>query len=73
MALGAHIHPYSYMYYAPHRDGVLQKVQVLLIPMGEGTSKAAKAVCVEPVVVILQEFSLIVSEVALLPSHENVS
>ena len=23
MALGAHMHPYSYMYYAPHRDGVL--------------------------------------------------
>ena len=24
MALGAHIHPYSYMYCAPHQDGVLQ-------------------------------------------------
>ena len=24
MALGAHMHPYSYMYCAPHRDGVLQ-------------------------------------------------
>ena len=24
MALGAHMHPYSYMYYAAHRDGVLQ-------------------------------------------------
>ena len=23
MALGAYMHPYSYMYYAPHRDGVL--------------------------------------------------
>ena len=21
MTLGAHMHPYSYMYYAPHRDG----------------------------------------------------
>ena len=25
MALGAHMLPYSYMYCAPHRDGVLQK------------------------------------------------
>ena len=24
MALGAHLRPYSYMYCAPHRDGVLQ-------------------------------------------------
>ena len=24
MALGAHMRPYSYMYSAPHRDGVLQ-------------------------------------------------
>ena len=24
MALGTHMHPYSYMYCAPHRDGVLQ-------------------------------------------------
>ena len=24
MALGAHMRPYSYMYCAPHRDGVLQ-------------------------------------------------
>ena len=24
MALGAHMYPYSYIYYAPHRDGVLQ-------------------------------------------------
>ena len=23
MALGAHMYPYSYIYYAPHRDGVL--------------------------------------------------
>ena len=29
MALGAHMHPYSYMYYAPHRDGVLQWVYKL--------------------------------------------
>ena len=25
MALGAHMYPYSYMYCAPHRDGVLHK------------------------------------------------
>ena len=25
MALGAYMHPYSYMYYAPYRDGVLHK------------------------------------------------
>ena len=25
MALGAHMYHYSYIYYAPHRDGVLQK------------------------------------------------
>ena len=25
MALGAHMRPYSYMYCAPHRDGVLHK------------------------------------------------
>ena len=24
MAFGAHMRPYSYMYFAPHRDGVLQ-------------------------------------------------
>ena len=26
MALGAHMRPYSYMYRAPHRDGVLQRM-----------------------------------------------
>ena len=26
MALGAHMRPYSYMYCAPHRDGVLQNL-----------------------------------------------
>ena len=25
MALGAYMYPYSYIYYAPHRDGVLQE------------------------------------------------
>ena len=25
MALGAHMYPYSYIYYASHRDGVLQQ------------------------------------------------
>ena len=25
MTLGAHMHPYSYIYYAPHQDGVLQR------------------------------------------------
>ena len=27
MALGAHMHPYRYMYCAPHRDEVLHKEQ----------------------------------------------
>ena len=31
MALGAHMHPYSYIYYAPHRDGVLQPKTCLQI------------------------------------------
>ena len=30
MALGAHMHPYSYMYCAPHRDGVLQKTPLAI-------------------------------------------
>ena len=25
MALGAHMHSYSYIYYEPHQDGVLQQ------------------------------------------------
>ena len=28
MALGAHMHPYSYMYCAPHQDGVLHVAAV---------------------------------------------
>ena len=28
MALGAHMYPYSYIYYAPHRDGVLHTTTV---------------------------------------------
>ena len=48
-----------------------EEVWVLLVTTGEGTSKAAKAVGAEPVV-ILQEFSPVVPKAAVPPSHENV-
>ena len=32
MALGAHMRHYSYMYYAPHRDGVLQSSTDIMPP-----------------------------------------
>ena len=49
-----------------------EEVRVLPIPTGEGTSKAAEVVSVEPIVVILQEFSPVMFEAAVPPSHENV-
>ena len=40
MTLGAHMHPYSYMYYTPHRDGVLQNIQHV-IPCSSHTQPLA--------------------------------
>ena len=45
MALGAHMRPYSYIYYAPHRDGVLQILPPLehfVLEMNKLNSKERK-------------------------------
>ena len=53
-------------------SAMTEEVQVLPIPTGEGTTKAAEVVSVEPIVVIFQEFSPVMFEAAVPPSHENV-
>ena len=53
-------------------SATIEEVRVLSIPTGEGTSKAANAICMELVVVILQEFPPDVPEATVPPSHKNV-
>ena len=40
MALGAHMRPYSYMYCAPHRDGVLHVRLVKVLWQHRGVEEA---------------------------------
>ena len=42
MAFGAHMRPYSYIYYAPHRDGVLHSGSSSLGLPVLGVAAAAK-------------------------------
>ena len=54
-------------------EKVTEEVQVLPIPTGEGTSKVTEAVGSDSVVVILQEFPLVLLEPSGPPFPENVS
>ena len=45
----------------PTGEGTFEGARVLPIPIGEGTSKAMMAVSVEPIIIIFQEFSSVIT------------
>ena len=45
MALGAHMYLYSYIYYAPHWDGVLHFMSALTLEVDTGNHEGPKALC----------------------------
>ena len=51
---------------------LVAEVRVLLIPSGEGTSKAAEAPSAEPIIIILHDLTPVVPEPSVPSPPENV-